>query len=335
MRICVLGAGIIGLACAYELLSRGHRVEVVDPDPGKGASYAAAGMLCPSGEFWPGEADLLRLGLASARMWPSFAAALGVPLHRTGTLLVGADRADLQEIERQTALLDRRGIRVAPLGRSDLLAREPGLSRVAGGSYLPDDHSVDPRAVVTALLTRVPVVAAPSQPAEVRVLATGAHLPEPFTPLVRPVRGEILRLRTNDPPRQVIRGLVHGAQVYVVPRAGSDEVVIGATSYEQDGPPIPTVEGVHRLLDAARRLLPGLDRAEFTEAMARDRPGTKDNLPLIGASQVDGVWLAGGHYRHGVLLAPLTAHLIAESIEHGTTDQAVDPRRFTRGELTE
>lgn len=106
------------------------------------------------------------------------------------------------------------------------------------------------------------------------------------------------------------------------------EVVVGATSEERDGPLEPTVEGVARLLDAARRLLPGLDRAHLVEAIARDRPGSPDNLPLIGPSGVDGVLLAAGHFRHGVLLAPLTARLVADHLETGAVDPAVDPRRF-------
>lgn len=331
MRIQILGAGIVGLACARELGRRGHDVTVVDPAPGSGASHAAAGMLCPAGELWHGEAELFRLGHASAALWPSFAAELGVPLHRTGTLLTGSDAGDLQEVDRQLGLLEAAGIRAESLTRRELLAREPGLGRVVGGAYLPDQHSIDPRAVVAALLARVPVVSTGStaDDFDATVIATGARLPEPFTRLVRPVRGEIIRVRSEDPPRHVVRGLVHGEPVYVVPRAESAEVVVGATSEEHDAAPVPRVEGVHRLLDAARELLPGLDRAAFVEAIARDRPGTADNLPLVGPSEAEGVVLAAGHYRHGVLLAPVTAQLVADHLESGAVDPAVDPRRFT------
>lgn len=327
--IRVLGAGIIGLACADELVRRGHDVQVVDPAPGSGASYAAAGMLSPAGELWHGEEPLFRLGSASAALWPGFAAALGVALHRTGTLLVGADAGDTQEVERQVGLLERHGVAADLLGRRELLAREPRLGRVAGGAFLPDDHSVDPRAVVAALLSRVGVLPTPRGDAEVTVLATGASLPPPYAGLVHPVRGEILRLRSDDPPAAVVRGLVHGEAVYVVPRAASAEVVVGATSEEHDGRPEPSVEGVHRLLAAARELLPALDRARFLEATARDRPGTPDNLPLVGPVGAEGVLLAAGHFRHGVLLAPLTARLLADHLETGAVEPALDPRRFT------
>lgn len=317
MRVRVLGAGIIGLACAEELVRRGHAVEVVDPAPGSGASYAAAGMLSPAGELWHGETELFRLGRASLALWPGWAARLGVPLHAAGTVLAAADAADLQEVERQVGLLAAAGVAVESLGRRELVTREPGLGRVVGGAFLPDDHSVDPRRVVTALLERVPVGAG-AEAADVTVVATGARLPEPFTDLVRPVRGEILRVRVTAPaqrPAHTVRGLVHGRPVYVVPRADSDEVVIGATSEEHDGPPVVTVEGVRVLLDAARELLPGLDRAELVEAVARDRPATPDHLPVIGPVGEDGVLLAAGHGRNGVLLAPLTAQLIADHVD--------------------
>ncbi|WP_310964713.1 FAD-dependent oxidoreductase [Nocardioides terrisoli] len=334
MRVRILGAGIIGLSCAEELIRRGHEVVVVDRDPGRGASYAAAGMLSPSSEVWHGEGALLDLGLRSMALWPGYAGRLGIPLHTTGTLLVGRDGGDLQLVERQCALLARHGLDVPMLERRQVRRREPMLGpRVAGGAWLRDDHSVDPRAVLAALLVRARVVAESAAPAEVTVVATGSRLPEPFGRLVRGVRGEIVRARGDGLPAHTVRGWVHGDPVYVVPRA-SGEVVIGATSEEHDGPPVVSVGGVARLLQAARELVPGLDRAEFVEAIARDRPGTADNLPLVGPSEVDGVVLAAGHFRHGVLLAPLTAQLVADHLETGCVEPALDPRRLSRDGLT-
>ncbi|WP_109509239.1 glycine oxidase ThiO [Nocardioides speluncae] len=334
MRVRVLGAGIIGLSVADELLRCGHAVTVVDPAPASGASYAAAGMLAPAGEVWHGEEALLSLGRRSLALWPEYAARLGVALHTTGTLLVGRDHGDLQQVERQAALLALHGTPVELLTRRELLSREPTLtSRVAGGLLLPDDHSVDPRLVLDALINRVVeqralATVVETTDVDATVIATGAQLPEPWTHLVRGVRGEVVRVRTDDPPAHTVRGWVHGEPVYAVPRAGG-EVVIGATSEEHDEPPIATVGGVARLLDAARALLPGLDRAELTEAIARDRPGTPDNLPLVGPSGVAGTVLAAGLFRHGVLLAPLVAQLVADHLETGAVDPTLDPRRFT------
>ncbi|WP_067441635.1 glycine oxidase ThiO [Nocardioides jensenii] len=331
MRVLVLGAGIIGLSCAEELLRRGHQVSVVDPAPGSGASYAAAGMLSPSSEVWHTERDLLRLGLSSIELWPSYAGRLGVHLHRTGTLLVGFDRGDLQHVERQAALLESFGAAPEMLTGSAARRLEPTLSpRATGAALLSEDHSVDPRSVVEALLSRVGRARDDPEPREcdVTVVATGARLPEPWSSLVRGVRGEILRAHTDDPPTRTIRGWVHGEPLYVVPRADGG-VVIGATAEEHDADPVVTLGGVARLLDSARLLVPGLDRATFIEACARDRPGTPDNVPLVGpAPGRDDVILAAGFFRHGVLLAPLAAQLVADHLETGHLDPALDPRRF-------
>lgn len=333
MKITVRGAGIIGLSCADELLRRGHEVTVVDPAPGTGASHAAAGMLSPSAEVWWDETELLDLGLRSLDLWPAFAERLGVRLHTSGTVLAARDHGDLQQVERQLALLASRGRAVELLGPREVQALEPALThRVTGGAHLPDDCSVDPRAVVSALLDRVPVVSrlagarASTSRVDVTVLATGCRLPEPYAHVVRGVRGEVVRARlTTGAPAHTVRGWVRGESVYVVPRPDG-EIVIGATSEEHAEPPLVTVGGVGRLLEAARELVPSLDRAEFVEAIARDRPASPDHLPLIG-HVADDVVLAAGLYRHGVLLAPLTAQLVAESIESGTTEPLVDPGR--------
>ena len=335
MRVHVLGAGIIGLACAAELVERGHDVTVVDPAPGSGASHAAAGMLSPAGEAWHGEASMHALGLASARLWPSYAAALAVPLHDTGTLLVGVDAGDRQEVERQAALLATHGEEVEVLDGGRARALEPALGRVTAAAVLAQDRAVDPRAVVAALLTVLgPRVVAqpPFTPPDATVIATGSRLPAPYTHLVRGVRGEIVRLRGDVGPGRVLRGWVRGEPVYVVPRpaavGGRGEVVVGATSEEHDGPPVVTAGGVRRLLAAATELVPGLDRAELCEALARDRPGTPDNRPLVGPTGDPGVFLAAGHFRHGVLLAPLTARLLADAVDGAAPDPTLDPRRF-------
>ncbi|TNM36617.1 FAD-dependent oxidoreductase [Nocardioides albidus] len=329
-RVDVLGAGIVGLTVADELARRGHDVAVVDPRPAGGASYAAAGMLSPAAEVWHGEEEILRLGLASLELWPELAARLEVEVRRTGTLLVGYDAGDLQQVERQAALLHRHGHRVELLGRAGVRAAEPSLARVAGGALLPAEASVDPRAICDALLARVELRGERRPGAEVTVVATGTALPEPWSGLVTGVRGEILRLRSDDPPRRTVRGWVGGEAVYLVPR-GDDRVVLGATSETHAAPPVLTAGGALRLLTAARALWPALDRAALVEGTARDRPATADGLPLVGPSGVEGVVLAAGHYRHGVLLAPLTAQLVADHLDTGRVDPVLDPRRTMEG----
>lgn len=328
MRVLVRGAGVIGLAVAEELLGRGHDVEVVDPAPGSGASGVAAGMLAPAAEATWAAPGVLALGRRARQVWPAWAERLGVPLPAGGTLLVGHDAADLHDVRRQAQLLEVPG---DPLDAGGLQALEPRLSgRLAGGIHLGTDGRVDPRAVLRALLDRVPVRAHPSPgraAPHVTVLATGARLPAPYDGLVRPVRGEVVRLRCEDPPGRTVRGWVAGEPVYVVPRP-CGEVVVGATSEEHDGPPVVTAGGVRRLLTAATTLLPGLDRAEVVEVAARDRPGTTDDLPLVGPTHDPAVVLAAGHFRHGLLLAPLTARLVADHLEDGRVEPLTDPRRL-------
>jgi glycine oxidase len=332
MRVDVLGAGIVGLSCADELVARGHAVAVVDPAPGSGASAVAAGMLSPGGEAWHGEPDVHRLGAASARLWPAYAARLGVPLHDHGTLVVGHDAADRHDVERQAEVLAALGVDATVLTSAQVRRLEPALGRVAGGLVLRD-RAVDPRAVVAALLRQLGErvrARPPREDADVVVVATGSRLPAPWTSLVRGVRGEVVRLRSDDPPRHVVRGWVGGEPVYVVPRADG-EVVVGATVEEHDAEAVPTAGGVLRLLRAARVLLPSLDRAELLACEARDRPATRDHLPLVGPTGDPQTFLAAGHFRHGVLLAPLTARLLADAVEGAHPDPAVDPRRFHTG----
>lgn len=351
----VIGGGIIGLSCADELQRAGHDVVVCDPAPASGATYAAAGMLAPAGEAWFGEGPLLRLGLDSLERWPEFATGLeqrsgiDVDLRSTGTLLVGMDRDDLAEVHRSCALLEGSGLRVESLDRDELWRREPGLSsRAIGGAWLPRDRHVDPRRVASALLAvlgdrvephrATPVAGGVALedgrvlPVDVVVLATGAS----GLASVRPVRGEVIRVRTRDAPSHMVRARVHGQPVYVVPRS-SGEVVVGATEEEHPGHAAPTLGGVARLLDAARQLLPGLDTAELVDVVARDRPGTPDNGPLLGVLNGPGPEtriVAGGHYRGGVLLAPVTAAVVRALVEESPPPDVANPFRPDRFERT-
>ena len=354
MRVVVAGAGIVGLACAEELVRAGHEVVVFDPEPGTGATRAAAGMIAPAGEAWHGETALLRLGLASAALWPEYAARLSarsgtdVDFRPQGTLLVGHDHDDLRQVDRTLEVLRAHDLPFRELDRRELRTEEPTLGRVAGGALLPDDHSVNPRKAAAALLrllgervvrARVDrvgdgesvVLADGSEvPCDAVVVAIGAAA-RTWVPQVRPVQGETIRLRVADRPSHVLRARVHGEAVYVVPRAGA-EVVVGATEEEHAGPPVATVGAVLRLLNAARAMLPGLETADILDVTARHRPGTPDNGPIIGIApspvpptgpvrQV----LAVGHYRGGVLLAPLTARAVRAYVEDAEVPLAARP----------
>ncbi len=334
-RVAVVGGGIVGLSIAWRLAGRGCAVTVYDPAPGSGASHVAAGMLAPVAEAYFGEEELLALTVESARRWPDFAGALAaaggveVGYRAGGTLLVARTDDDLAELNRLIRYQAALGLPATPLRATELRAREPRLApRIRGGAWAPEDHQVDPRRVVTALrsLVRVERRAVHDLSAvdsDVVVVAAGCASAALTGLPVRPVKGQLLRLfRAPRPsgrpgpggPLHVIRGYADGRPVYLVPRADG-EVVVGATSEERrDG--TVTAGAVLDLLRAAVDLVPELAEYELTETQAGFRPGTPDNAPIIGELR-PGVFVATGHYRHGVLLAPVTADAVADLVTGG------------------
>lgn len=157
--LLVVGGGVIGLTTAWRAASAGHAVTLLDETPGRGASWVAGGMLAPLTEAWPGEDDVLELGLASLAMWPAFARELrdasGVDpyLSTAGTVLVGVDAADAGVLDTLAEHLAARGHAVDRLGRSELRRLEGGLGpAVRDGLHVPGDLAVDNRALLTALL---------------------------------------------------------------------------------------------------------------------------------------------------------------------------------------
>jgi glycine oxidase len=331
--VTVVGAGPIGLAIAWRCAARGMAVEVVD-DGRQGAWHASAGMLGPVAEAYFGEAALTALLVESARRWPAFAAELGVEeigYRAEGTLVVALTGDDLAEAERLRAYQAGLGLPISPLRPTELREREPLLSpRVRGGAHAPGDHQVDPRRLVPALrraaATAGAAVVREPGPARVTVIAAGtgsaglAGLP------VRPVKGQILRLRApgHQPPgfSHVIRGYADGRHIYLVPRLDG-EVVVGATVEERADAQV-TAGAVVELLRAAADLVPEIYEYELAEAIAGHRPGTPDNAPLIGPLG-DGVIVATGHYRHGIVLTPLTADLVADLVQTGEPDPMLGP----------
>lgn len=324
MRVGVIGGGVIGLSVAWRLAQRGDAVTVYDPAPGSGASHVAAGMLAPVTEVHYGEEELLQLNLESARRYPQFVAELetvtGLPTgyHACGTLVVARDGDDLAALERLAAFQRDLGLEVTKLRAANCRELEPGLAPgVRGGLLVAGDHQVDPRALVAALLAacraqRVRFVAervADRPDDDVIVVAAGcwsAGLADVDIP-IRPVKGQLLRLRGKAGIERVVRGL----EVYVVPRPDG-EVVVGATVEERGFDTTVTAGAVHELLRAAVELVPDINELELVEASAGLRPATPDNRPII--ERRDDVVIATGHYRNGVLLAPLTADLVAELV---------------------
>jgi glycine oxidase len=344
-----VGGGVIGLSCAWRAAQGGARVVVLDrAEPPAGATRVAAGMLAPVGELAFGEPQLLEMTLAAARLYPEFiaelesASGLSTGYGRQGALHIALDRDDAAQLRRVHDLQRSLDLEAEWLPPRRCRQLEPGLTpSFNGGVHASDEATVDPRALTAALLAALAadgvevrtgaevvdglfkgerlVGVRPAAGDELRaervVLATGAWsgqaewLPEPARPPVRPVKGQVLELRGRDGTAPCER-IVASERVYLVPRPDG-RLIVGATSEEQGFDTAVTAGGVHELLREAYRLLPDVAELELVDAIAGLRPGTPDNLPLVGPGAVDGLLLATGHYRNGILLAPLAAEAIA------------------------
>jgi glycine oxidase len=343
----VVGGGVIGLTGAWRCAQRGLRVCVLERDaPGSGASGVAAGMLAPVGEASWGEEGLLRANLASARVWPAFASEVAEASGRApgyaarGALHVALDRDEAEELRRRHELQVSLGLEAEWLRPSECRRLEPGLApSIAGGVHAPGEGEVDPRALVGALVeafrraggelvtgdepaelvlegdrvAALRTVAGKTLRTEHVVLAAGAWsgsaewLPPAARPPIRPVKGQILELRGAEP---ISERIVVSPWIYVVPRADG-RVVVGATVEERGFDVTVTVGGVHELLREAYRVLPEVAELELVEATAGLRPGSPDNAPLVGPGVIEGLVVASGHFRNGILLAPLTGEAVA------------------------
>ena len=339
--VAVIGGGVIGLSAAWRARARGLSVVVLDRgELGAGTTRVAAGMLAPASEADAQERALLALALESARMWAPFAAELqdvsgvDVGLRTHGTLAVARDGDEKEALERELDLRERLGLRARRLLPSAARALEPALAPcVRLGVEFPDDHAADPRALAAALVVaceRAGVVLRPGvevssleelDAAQV-VLAAGpwsaglAQLP------VRPVKGQTIRLRGAPLLERTLR--FEGG--YLVPREDG-RLILGATVEERGFDTAISAGAVHDLLRDAAELVPGILELEIEELMAGLRPGTPDNAPLIGRLD-ERVIVATGHYRNGILLAPVTARLVAAELAGEPEEHAFSPHRF-------
>ena len=371
--LVVIGAGVIGLAIAWRAAERGLRPLVLEAgEPGSGATGVAAGMLAPITEADFGEEALLALNLASARLYPDFVAELEAAsghvtgYRPTGALSVAVDRDQAEELERLHALQRSLGLDAHWLSARDCRALEPGLSTgVVGGIEARGDHQVSPRLLVGALRAALeregglvrPFARAESVAVEggaaagvvlesgevVRartvVIAAGAYsatigLPPGAAVPIRPVKGQILRLR-GEAAEPVVSHIVRTPEVYAVPRADG-RLVVGATVEEKGFDATVTAGGVLELLRSAYEVLPQITELELVQASAGHRPATPDNQPVVGEGVLPGLVWATGHWRNGVLLAPLTADAIVHLIAEGEVPPELrefTPRRFSPVEV--
>jgi glycine oxidase len=346
--VVVAGGGVIGTAIAWRAAAAGLDVVLVDPADGRAASLVAAGMLAPASEALFGEGALLRLNLLALRRFGSFAAELEeatghqVGLRREGTLAVAYDPGDYAALIRLTAFRRSAGLDAGELDSRGCRQLEPFLAPdVHGGVLFADDWSVDNRRYAAALREAAgsaKVRSVRDRVLEVRlsdgqargvrladggdidaarvVVAAGCWsggiggLPDELRAVVRPVKGQLLRLRhpAGVPPviGHTIRAIVRGMEVYLVPRSDG-ELIVGATSEERGPDQTVTAGAVHDLLHDAMSVLPVTSELILAETCAGLRPGTPDNGPVVGRCGPDGLLLVTGHYRNGILMSPVTA----------------------------
>jgi glycine oxidase len=369
--VAVIGGGVVGFCCAWRTAQRGLRVLLLDPAPGSGASGVAAGMLAPVTELHHGEEELLRLSLDAARRYPDFVAdvaqASGVDpgFRPCGTLAVALDAGDRAVLDDLHDVRRRLGLTVERLTGRECRRLEPFLApQVTGGLHVAGDHQVDSRRLLTALraaaeragvhvvaqsaavqvagdrATGVRLPDGTTVPAGQVLLAAGCHsagvdgVPDHARPPVRPVKGQVLRLRVPEAVRpllsRTVRGTVRGFDVYLVPREDG-EIVVGATVEELGFDQTVTAGGVYELLRDAMALVPGVAEVALVETSARLRPGSPDNAPILGPTRLPGLAVATGHHRNGILLAGVTGDAVAELLATGSVPAALEsfsPQRF-------
>lgn len=362
--VAIAGGGLIGGAIALELAQAGLRVGVFDRgEPGREASWASAGILSPAPEN-PGVIPMVPLGKASLAAYPEFVAnveeisgqSVGFRPHGTIEALFSADA--VRELSTVIALHHGLGLKAEPLRPEDARELEPSLSsEVEAAALRPDEASVDNRLLTQAILAAAKksgVEIFSGQGAEAvwrdgarcaglklrggetvsakwTVIAAGAFSSQidgaqAYAP-VRPAKGQILALRADGLKMERV---LWSDKVYLVPR-NDGRIVAGATveyvGYEKG----VTAGGVESILSAAIELAPGLADARIEETWAGLRPDSPDHLPILGPTDVDGLLIATGHFRSGVLLTPITARLMREwiTLQRVSVDwERFSPMRF-------
>jgi glycine oxidase len=361
--VAVVGGGVIGLAVAWRASQQGMGTVVLERDePGAGTSRVAAGMIAPISEARKAEQPLLRLGLASAQAYPAFVEELIDASGRDpgylacGTIAAARDHDEADALDRELALRRSLGLPVARLRASEARRLEPSLAPLLRLALeVPDDHAIDPRRLTPALAeaaTRAGVIVrggarvvemtgaddrvegvrladGEQVRAEQVVIAAGpwcgsiAGIPDEARVPIRPVKGQILRLHDPAGPGLLTRALRMRAG-YVVPR-GDGRYVIGATMEERGFDTTVTAGPVFELLRDTIELLPGASELVLDELISGLRPTTPDSAPALGPGALAGLHWATGHHRHGVLLAPITAEILAAALRGDPASELAAP----------
>lgn len=368
-RVAIVGAGVCGLGVGWRLAESGCEVTIFDRgQAGQGATRAAAGMLAGGVETEPGEEALYRLNRLSQSRWPAFrddlekCSGIDIGYRDEGTLVLALTRDDLAQLRRNAEFQQSLGVELEWLSGADLRRREPSIRPgIAGAVFSPNDHQVENR-MLSAALAKAAVAAgcrlreetaveevdiAAGRVTGVRtasdrldadfvVLASGAWsreisgVPEECRPPVRPVKGQMLAVGM-DPASHLLRHVVWSAGIYLVPRRDG-RLIVGATVEERGFDDHITAGGLFALLEAAWRTCPGIEELPVIETWVGHRPTSRDDAPILGATGIEGLVMATGHHRNGILLAPVTADEVSRHILTGETVPELAPFALDRFE---
>lgn len=366
-RVGIIGAGVVGLGTGWRLAQAGADVTVFDRgEAGHGATWAAAGMLAAGVETEPGEEALLGLTLESQRRWPAFrdeleaAAGVDIGYRDEGTLVVAHTRDDAARLKFNFDLHVSLGLEMEWLSGGEARKREPYLrAGTAAAIFSPNDHQVNNRKLAVALKAAflaaggtlretTPVEAVLTDDARVTglrvagtdldfdavLLAAGPWsrdipgLPAEAIPPVRPLKGQMIALQM-DPDDPLLRHVLWPPNCYLVPR-NDGRLLIGATVEEKGFDDSLTAGGVYALLEAAWRAIPAVEELPIAETWVGFRPGSRDDAPVLGPTGVEGLAVATGHHRNGILLAPVTADHMSQYLLTGDVDPAMAPFTMAR-----
>ena len=369
IKITIIGGGICGLSIGWYLArakNPTYDVTIIERNQaGRAASWAAGGMLAPDIETEAGEQKLSKLLFRARELWPQFgadlerAASANIHFQKNGSLYVARDADDVEKLKFLFSLEQDYGLSPEWLSGYEARKIEPHLSRnIIAAIHHPHDAMVDNRAVVDALITafqssggkliehraidRVVVENNRCQgvmmgneviKSDITILATGAWaaempgLPQFAIPPVRPVKGQMIAIKTH-PTLKPSQKLIWSPDVYLIPQP--NRLLIGATVEEIGFNPDITFGAQMDLLNEAFALLPSLYDMPIVESWAGHRPTSRDDAPILGASGVDGLLLATGHHRNGILLAPLTAMAIFDLVHNGACAPAIQDFTIAR-----
>jgi glycine oxidase len=359
--VLIIGGGIIGCSIAWRLAQAGMKVTVLDRgEPGMEASWAAAGMLAPVGEQLE-PLVFSDLCIASRGLYPRFAAEIeestgqSVGYRRDGSLLVALDEKQEEDLRQIHQTQTAHGFKLQPLTQAEILGRAPQLSpEIRSGLFVPEDHWVDNQRLMRGLLAACEHAGVQIQAgcavrefhtesdrvdsaivdggahyvAKTFVLAAGCWSGEvvgwQHSPLI-PCAGQMMEFELCRDIPFVVRAGIH----YLVPRP-EYRILLGTTAEYRGYEKAVTAKGLQSILENTVRLVPQVGDGRFLRAWSGLRPDTPDHLPLLGYGEAENLVFATGHFRNGILLAPVTAEIVSDLILKGATSRPLEAYRPTR-----